>query len=161
MRAFLPGTTNSQNQIYIPSDQSLDEIRTFDIPYLKGDTLTGLSKIDWLLQDNGDIVVNSFGEINLANGLTNLIQSLKMKIVTERGKLLSNTGYGLGLSPGTNVTDITIENVLKDLTNMITADPRFEGVDSIEFTVNPPIASITIKARLANGRGVFPISFTV
>ena len=162
IRAFLPGTTNSQNQIYIPSDEAIsDEPRTFDIPHLEGDTLTGLSKIDWLLQDSGDVVVNSFGEVNLSNGITNLIQALKMKIVTQKGTLLSNAEFGLGIKVGVNVSDITIETVLKELRSLIVQDPRFEDVDSIEMNILPPEVSISITARLANGRGVFPINFTV
>jgi len=162
IKAFLPGTTNSQNQIYIPSKQALPpEARTFDIPYLKGDTLTGLSKIDWLLQDDGDLVINSFGEVNLANGINNIMQALKMEIVTEKGWLLSNTNYGLNMRIGANVTDLVVENVLKDLRAMILQDSRFEGVDSIEMNILPPTISLTIQARLANGRGVFPINLTI
>jgi hypothetical protein len=44
---------------------------------------------------------------------------------------------------------------------MILQDPRFEAVDKIEVNVLPPDLSITIQARLANGRGIFPINFTV
>lgn len=162
MKGFLPGTVNSQNQIYIPSDQVVEaESRTYDIPYLKEDTLTGLSKIDWLIADNGDVVLNSFGEVALANGLNNLVQAMRMKINTAKGEILSNPGFGLGLQPGINVTDANIENILQDLTDMVTQDSRFEGVDNIELNVLPPEISLSITARLANGRGIFPINFTV
>jgi len=161
VKTFLPGTVNSQNQIYIPSDEAVtDEPRTYDIPYLDGDSLTGFSKIDWLLDDNGDIVLNSFGEVGLANGTTNLIQALKMKVQTQKGQLLSDTTFGLGLNPGVMVNDIAIENVLKDLKDMILQDSRFEGIEKIEMNVLPPDLSITIVARLKNGRGILPISFS-
>lgn len=162
IKAFLPGTVNSQNQIYIPSDQAVDEeSRTFDIPFLQGDDLTGLSKIDWLLDDNGDVVLNSFGEAALANGLNNLVQALKMKVATQKGSLLSDENFGLGLVPGVNVTDINIETVLGDLRDMVLQDSRFEAVDKIEVKLLGSDLSITIQARLANGRGIFPIDFTV
>jgi hypothetical protein len=162
MKAFLPGTVNSQNQIYIPSDQAVDEEpRTYDIPYLEGDTLQGLSKIDWLLDDNGDVVLNSFGEVGLANGTVNLIQALKMKVQTEKGTLLSDTSFGLGLTPGITATDAQVEKVLKDLRDMVLQDSRFEAVDKIEINLLPPDLAITINARLANGRGIFPINFTL
>ena len=162
IKAFLPGTVNSQNQIYIPSDENVDpEPRTYDIPFLKGDDLTGFSKIDWLLDDNGDIVLNSFGEVALANGLNNLVQALKMKVQTQKGSLLEDTEFGLGLKPGINVTDVNAQTVLRDLKNMILQDSRFEAVDKIEINLLPPTLSITIQARLANGRGIFPINFTV
>lgn len=162
IRAFLPGTINSQNQIYIPSNETItEEARTFSIPFLKEDPLTGLSKIDWLIDENGDVIVNSFGEVALANGTTNLVQALKMKIMTQKGTLLSNPRYGLGLKPGISVADADIQNILKDLRDMILQDSRFDGIENIELNILPPEVSLTINARLANGRGIFPINFSV
>jgi hypothetical protein len=162
IKAFLPGTVNSQNQIYIPSEQDVDtEPRTYDIPFLNDDDLTGLSKVDWLLDDSGDVVLNSFGEAALANGLNNLVQALKMKVQTQKGSLLEDTSFGLGLNPGVNVTDVNLETVLADLRDMVLQDSRFEAVDKIEVNLLPPDLSITIQARLANGKGIFPINFVV
>lgn len=161
IKGFLPGTVNSQNQIYIPSDLAInEEPRTFEIASLNDDPLTNFSKIDWLLDDSGDVVLNSFGEIGLANGITNLIQSLKMKVLTQKGQLLSNSSFGLALAPGAIVNDINTESILKDLREMVLQDPRFEAVEKIEINVFPPELSITIVAVLANGKGVFPINFT-
>lgn len=162
IKGYLPGTVNSQNQIYIPSDIPVSaQSRTYDIPFLKEDPLTGFSKIDWLLDESGDVVINSFGEVALANGTTNLVQALKMKISTQKGSLLSFPRFGLGLTPGVNVSEIDIENVLKDLRDMVTQDPRFSGVQNIELNILPPEVSISINAILANGNGIFPINFTL
>lgn len=162
IKAFLPGTVNSQNQIYIPSDETItEEARTYDIPFLKEDTLTGFSKVDWLIDDRGDVVVNSFGEMALANGTTNLIQALKMKIMTQKGSLLSDPSFGLGLTPGVAVSEVDIENVLTDLRDMVLQDPRFSDIENIELNVLPPTVSISINAVLANGKGIFPINFSV
>ena len=162
IKAFLPGTVNSQNQIYIPSNESIEaESRTYDIPYLKEDTLTSMSKVDWLLEDSGDIVINSFGEVALANGTNNLVQALKMKIKTAKGSILANPEFGLGIVPGVNVTDITVSEVLKDLKATILADSRFSAIEKLEMNILPPDLSLTIVVRLANGNGIFPINFTV
>lgn len=162
IKAFLPGTVNSQNQIYIPSDLNItEEARTYDIPFLKEDTLTGFSKVDWLIDDYGDVVVNSFGEMALANGTTNLVQALKMKIMTQKGSLLSNPDFGLGLTPGVSVSEVDIENVLIDLRDMVLQDPRFSDIENIELNILPPTVSISINAVLANGKGIFPINFSV
>jgi hypothetical protein len=162
IKGFLPGTVNSQNQIYIPSDQLItEESRTYDIPFLKEDTLTGLSKIDWMIDDYGDVVVNSFGEMALANGTNNLIQALKMKIMTQKGTLLSDPEYGLGLAPGLSVSEVDIENILTDLRDMVLQDPRFSDIENIELNILPPTVSISINAVLANGRGIFPINFSL
>jgi hypothetical protein len=162
IKAFLPGTVNSQNQIYIPSSLAInEESRTYDIPFLKEDTLTSFSKIDWLIDDYGDVVVNSFGEMALANGTTNLVQALKMKIMTQKGSLLSNPEFGLGLTPGISVSEIDIENVLIDLRDMVLQDPRFSDIENIELNILPPTVSISINAILADGKGIFPINFSV
>lgn len=162
IKGFLPGTVNSQNQIYIPSDQTItEESRTYDIPFLKDDTLTGLSKIDWMVDDYGDVVVNSFGEMSLANGTNNLVQALKMKIMTQKGSLLSDPTYGLGITPGISVSEVDIENILTDLRDMVLQDPRFSDIENIELNILPPTVSISINAVLANGRGIFPINFSL
>jgi hypothetical protein len=162
IKAFLPGTVNSQNQIYIPSDLNItEESRTYDIPFLKEDTLTGFSKVDWLIDDYGDVVVNSFGEMALANGTTNLVQALRMKIMTQKGSLFSDPSFGLGLTPGLNVSEVDIENVLIDLRDMVLQDPRFSGIENIEINILPPTVSISINAVLANGKGIFPINFSL
>jgi hypothetical protein len=54
-----------------------------------------------------------------------------------------------------------VEKVLKDLRDMVLQDSRFEAVDKIEINLLPPDLAITINARLANGRGIFPINFTL
>jgi len=162
IKAFLPGTVNSQNQILIPSDQPIEEEpRTYDIPFLNGDSLTGLSKVDWLIDDRGDVVLNSFGEVALANGLTNIVQAMKMKISTQKGKILSEPNFGLGITPGVSSGDITFDTIVNDINDMVLQDSRFEAVDKVEITMLPPELSITISARLANGKGIFPINFTV
>jgi len=86
---------------------------------------------------------------------------MKMKINTAKGEIMSNPSFGLGLQPGINVADANIENILQDLTEMVAQDSRFEGVDNIELNILPPEISLSITARLANGRGIFPINFTV
>jgi hypothetical protein len=162
MKAYLPGTVNSQNQIYIPSNETIEEqSRTFDIPYLKGDTLTDLSKIDWLLSEQGDVVLNSFGDANLATGTNNLIQILRMMVSTRKGEILSEPDFGLGLNPGVNVADLEYGTILSDLRGIILSDSRFEEVEKLEVNILPPDLSITINVRLSGGRGIFPINFSV
>lgn len=162
LKAYLPGTVNSQNQIYIPSNETIEEqSRTFDIPYLKGDTLTDLSKIDWLLSEKGDLVINSFGDANLATGTVNLIQILRMMVVTRKGEILSEPDFGLGLNPGVNVADIEYGTILTDLRAVILSDPRFEEIEKLEVNILPPDLSLTINVRLSGGRGIFPINFSV
>jgi hypothetical protein len=75
--------------------------------------------------------------------------------------LLSNPDFGLGLKPGVNVSEIDIENILIDLRDMVLQDSRFSDIENIELNVLPPTVSISINAVLADGKGIFPINFSV
>ena len=90
MLGYLPGTINSQNQIYIPSDlPPQEDNESHEIPHLDNQFLTKISKVDWLLTDQYDIAINSMGDFRLSNAMTNLIQALKLKIRTKQGTLQS------------------------------------------------------------------------
>jgi hypothetical protein len=84
-----------------------------------------------------------------------------MKISTQKGKILSEPNFGLGITPGVSSGDLTFDTIVNDINDMVLQDSRFEAVDKVEITMLPPELSITINARLANGKGIFPINFTV
>ena len=162
MQGYLPGTVNSQNQIYIPTNQPADEDdRVFDIVNMPSTALNKLAKIDFLLTDNFDIAVNSVGDFRLASGLTNLIQALKLKIRTQRGTLLRHLEYGIGLTHGISVADIENGEIIKSLNAMIASDDRFEAIESINIRLDGPTMKIDMVIRIANGSGIVPISFDV
>lgn len=163
MIGYLPGTVNSQNQIFIPTNEAAQEDdRTFTIPGLKDlDGLTNLSKVDWLLTDDGDVAINSVGEIRYSNGLNNLIQALKLKIQTKKGSLLRHLDYGLGIQHGVSVADIENGEIVKSFNKMIESDPRFEGIDRIQIELIGPTLKISLSVRVAGNSGVLPISFNV
>ena len=162
MTAFLPGTVNSQNTIYIPSDEvAPDGNDTFSVPYLKEDDLTGLSKIDWLLTEDGDLATDATGDIRLANGMTNIIQAIRQKIVTKKSSLLRHPEYGLGITPGTSHADISSKELFKDISNMIASDPRFSTIEKLVINIKGPVLSIRLDIRLAGNKGLLPIDFKV
>lgn len=162
MIAYLPGTVNSQNTIFIPSTQAAPEQDdTFKVPFLDEDELTGISRVNWLLTDNGDIATDARGEIMLANGLTNLIQALKLMVITRKNSLIRHPEYGLGISPGTSVADIAAKDIFNDINEMIAQDPRFNSIDRLTFNIKPPVLEINLSIRLASSNGLFPIEFKV
>jgi hypothetical protein len=162
LQGYLPGTINSQNQIYIPINASTQEDdRTFEIPYLDDQALTRLSKVDWLLKDNGDLAINSVGDFRLANGLTNLVQALKLKVWTKRGTLLRHLNYGLGLEHGVSVADIDNGSIFKSLNEMIKADSRFDSIERIDIRLSGATLAIDMAVKLAGQSGILPISFDV
>jgi hypothetical protein len=162
MQGFLPGTVNSQNQIFIPTDQaSVSDDRTFEIAGLADPYLTRISKVDWLLTEDGDIALNSTGDLRFSNGLTNLIQSLKMKIRTQKGTLLRHLDYGLGLSAGVSISDISRGAIVEALNRMLKDDPRFDGIDRIALRLNGSTLGIDMVVRIPNASGILPISLDV
>ena len=162
MQGYLPGTVNSQNQIYIPTDAPADpDDRTFEISHLDEPVLTKLSKVDFLLTDDGDIALNSVGDFRLANGLTNLIQALKLKIQTKQGTLLRHLDYGIGLEHGMSVADFNGGAIIEELNRMIQDDPRFESIDRIDLKLDGATLAIDMAVSIANQSGVVPVSFNI
>ena len=162
IKAYLPGTINSQNQIYIPIDLPAQDDDRIQLPnHLNEDVYTRISKVDWLLTDSGDLAINQLGDLQLANGLTNLIQALKLKIKTKKGTLLRHLDYGLGIKHGMSSADIESGEIINSMNKMIEDDPRFDRVDRISLALNGNKLSIDMSVKLSNGSGVVPITFDV
>lgn len=160
VQAYLPGTVNSQQKIFIPSDLPVPTEPNIIVPTsVAGDTLVGLSKVDWLLTDKGDIATNSFGDFRFSAGLTNLIQAMKLKIATPKGSILVHPEFGLGIKPGIINSDVDVQDIYNSLAKLIEEDPRFQGLDSLQVSINGPVLSISLGVAVAGGQGVFPLTF--
>jgi hypothetical protein len=162
VRAYLPGTVNSQDQIFVPSDLAAsDTVLSRPVPATKGDPLVGLSKIDWLLTDSGDVATDAYGDFRLSFGITNLIQALKMKFATPPQKLLKHPGYGAGLTPGISNADLNNQDVIQQILKSIQDDPRYGDILSLNITREGPTFGVSLAVTMADGSGVFPISFVL
>jgi len=162
LQGYAPGTVNSQNQIYIPVDAPAepdDRIRTPS--HLDEDALTRISKIDWLLTDDGDLAINDLGEFRLANGLNNLVQALKIKVRTKKGTLMRHLDFGLGITWGISVADVENGELIKAMSKMIEDDPRFSGIERMDMILKGATLSIDMAVKVSNGSGIVPITFQV
>lgn len=160
LQAYLPGTVNSQQKIFIPSDLPVPQGANILVPTsVAGDPLVGLSKVDWLLTETGDIATNSFGDFRLAAGITNIIQALKLKIGTPKGSVLLHSDYGLGLRAGVMNSDINVQDIYNSISKLVEEDPRFQGLDSLQISLNGPTLTISMGVTLAGQQGVFPLTF--
>jgi hypothetical protein len=160
LRGYLPGTTNSQNTIYIPVNLPAGaDSRSFDIPNLPESKLNDIALVDFLLDDSGDVAINSVGDFRLASGLTNLIQALKLKIRTRKGSLLRHVNYGLGIVPGISLADVERGDLIKSLNQMIKEDARFDRIERLNITIKGTTLTIDMAVVLANRTGVLPITF--
>lgn len=162
IQAYLPGTVNSQQKIFIPSDQPVPTDSSIVPPSSTStDPLTGLSKVDWLLTDGGDIAINNYGDFRYSSGMTNLIQALRIKFGTKAGTILTHPNFGLNVQPGSIASDLQIQELYNSINKMIQDDPRFAGVSKLQITLNGPTLGISLAVQLPNQTGVFPISFAL
>lgn len=160
IQAYLPGTVNSQQNIFIPSDLEVPNDPDITIPpSVSGENLAGLSKVDLLLTDSGDLAVNSFGDFRFAAGMSNLIQAIKIKLSTQKGKLLMHPDFGLGIKVGSMISEVDVQEIYNSIDKMISDDPRFDGISNLQIEINGPKLSISLGVVLANRSGVFPLSF--
>lgn len=162
IQAYLPGTVNSQNRIYIPTNQPIQpDDRTFEIDTVEDQELARISKIDWLLDDNKDVAINGLGDLRLSSGMTNLIQALKLKIETKKGSLLRHMDYGMGLQAGVSIADIENGSIIKALNNMIAEDSRFSAVNRIDLFLEGNTLRIDMQVTIANTGKALPINFKI
>ena len=161
IQAYLPGTVNSQNVIFVPSDLQSPAYDQISIPSSVANVdLVGLSKVDWLLDQYGDLAVTNTGDFRLSAGITNLIQALSIKFGTQLGTSLTDPTFGLGVKAGTSIADFTAPDIYKQIVNMVTADPRFSGVSGLQVTLDGPSLGINLLVQLAGINGVFPVAFS-
>ena len=151
LEAFLPGTVNSQQIIYIPSNQSAPEsAQTKEIPGVDiFDPLLQVSGIDFLLTQSGDLAITNDGDIRLAYGLQGIVQTVKMALATPRGSLLQHPQYGIGIKVGSSTADVSAEDIVKSITDTFSGDPAFEGVKSASVVKNGPSVEIVLVLGIA------------
>lgn len=162
IQAYLPGTVNSQNVIFVPSDIQTPAFDQISIPSSVANTqLVGLSKVDWLLTPNGDLATTNTGDFRLAAGITNLIQALAIKFGTKLGTSLPNPDFGLGFRVGSMNSDVNAKDLYNQIVTLITNDPRFQAVSGLQVTLNGPSLGINLGVQIAGQTGVFPVGFTL
>jgi hypothetical protein len=162
LQAYLPGTVNSQQKIFIPSDLPVPDVSNIVPPSsTSGDPLTGLSKVDWLLTDSGDIAVNNYGDFRYASGITNIIQALRIKFGTQANTILTHPNFGLNVRVGSIGSELQLQDLYNSINDMIQQDPRFQGVSNMQITQNGPVLGISLGVQLPNQSGVFPVSFAL
>ena len=172
VRVFKPNTINSSFYIMIPSTEVLDDNAKSDIPwFLQGsDGVDKRQKIDLSLDDSGDINFNSTGDLQLSYGMSNAVQSLKLKMMVEAGELRRHPEFGLDPVQGFSNSDVAlVKKILTDSINtMIKADERFAGIDSLDIeygmTTQVNAASminVNLIVKLAGSGQLLPITFSI
>jgi hypothetical protein len=171
LRVFKPNTINSSFYILIPSERPLPDDRKEEVPFFLASSTEAekRAKIDLAIDDNGELLLNSSGDLQLNYGLANAVQAIKLKLVTELGSLRRHADYGLVNITGQSTSDIeALKNILiESIDEQIRIDSRFERVESIDvrYTANgpndPAAFTVALQVRLAGSSNVIPISFSV
>lgn len=133
LRAFLPGTVNSQSFIYIPngSEPTVTENDVGIVPGINpADPLIRMGGIDLLLTDTLDLVVTPTGDNPLAVGLVNMSQTIRTALQTRPGSLLQHPTWGFDARPGDSVADVDLQALIKNLRTIFEGDMDFAGIKS-------------------------------
>ena len=172
IRVFKPNTINSNFYLLIPTQQNLEDDRKDITPWFlrQSGEDEKRAKVDLLLSETNDLNFGNTGDFNLSYGLTNAVQSLKLKFGVEEGELRQHSNYGLISLQGK--TNNNIEGLKQSLTDsinsMVENDSRFDRIESLDvaylagLAVDSPAAFyIKMNVRLAGGNQVIPINFRV
>lgn len=160
LSAFLPGTVNSQQVIYIPSDaQAPEDPRTKQVPGVNDfDGLLQISGIDLLLTPSGDLAITPDGDCRIAFGLQNIVQTVKLALGTPRGSLIQHPEYGLPITVGMSTADVDAQDVLKAAKELFEKDPTFSGVRSAVVEKIGSVLKITLDVGIAGTSQFIPIT---
>ena len=80
---------------------------------------------------------------------------------TTLNSFLLEPGFGLGVKAGISVADLNIQQLYKQVSAQITADPRFSAVTNLQIRATPPTLTISVGVQVAGSTGVYPVSFSV
>ena len=163
LHATLPGTINSTQTIYIPSqDDPADDLNTRQIPGIDVfDPLIEVAGIDLLLTSGLDLAITPDGDNPFAAGLTNIVQTVKIAFATPKGTLPRHAGFGFPLKPGMSTADISANDLLTVSKNMFQGDPSFAGVRGASVMKNGGSVSIAISMALRGVSNVIPITLNL
>lgn len=162
---FSPGTVSSRDLIYIPSAIPPSDIpqRLKPIPRYTpdDDKLIEISKIDLALSTDNDIILDKAGNAALSAGMANLVQALKLKMITPIGTLLKHPSYGFAIPIGINVSDITADLIKERMFDTIVSDSRFTSANNLQVSINGPIARINGSVNVRGLDGILPFSINI
>lgn len=164
LQAFLPNTVNSQQSLYIPSDETVDE-NDFKQKAIPGvdqfDPLVRIGGIDLLLNSKNDLIFTPDGDCRLSVGLTNIIQKIRILVGTPRGTLLDHPEYGFPIQPGQSQADLTADEILGICQQMFKDDPTFSGVESVSVTKDGPVVLVSLYVALRGVGKSIPVTINV
>ena len=123
--------------------------------------LIEISKIDLALSTDNDIIVDKSGNAVLSAGMANLVQALKLKIITPIGSLIKHPSYGFAVPIGTSLSDITADLIKERLFDTIVSDSRFTSANNLGVFIQGPVASINGAVNVKGMDGILPFAISL
>lgn len=164
LHAFLPGTVNSMQTLFIPS-AAPSAIPDYDTKSLPGinvhDQLFSVGGIDLLLTPTNDLVVTSDGDGRYAVGLTNIIQDARIKMSVVKGSLPRHPNFGLGVEIGASTVDLDAQELLEAAEDAFSTDPTYTGVTAAYVNKTGGSVQIGLQVGISGVEHEIPLSFNV
>lgn len=158
--AYLPDTVNSTKLIAIPSNQPVNVPGKIQLtPGTEDLTFLGvIAQTDFLLQSDGQLVLSSGGDVQLAQGMTNLVQAASIRLNTPLGSVVQWPTYGNPANAGDSVATVNAQNALSNLSKQFQQDPRFTGILAGRFQIDGPATVMQILLGVSNSQINLPLS---
>jgi hypothetical protein len=162
LHAYLPGTVNAQQMIFIPrpDDAPADLLPRFVPSGDQQDALLRVGGVDLLLDQQGDLVLTEGGAV-YSYGMANILQVIRIALTTERGSVLRHPEFGVGVEPGSSLADFNASTLAAHIRGLFADDPAFLGVEDVRVEQRGGRASLEMAVRLNGVDQVLPISLDI
>ena len=165
IRVFKPNTINSNFMVMLPSEDSTQNQSTKETPFFlasKGED-EKRAGVDLLLNQDNDLALTAFGDLQLNYGIANAQQAMQLKLIAEQGQIPRHPTYGLPPILGTKASDPSaIKNALvTGINDMVSADSRFDRIETLNVSVEQGSAIISLVVRMAGSGSLIPLNFRV
>lgn len=160
--AFLPGTVNSLQLIYIPSDKPPAQLTLEPRPNPALNEFEALLQVggqDLLLKENGDLAITKNGDCRYAQGMANIVQRVKLALSTPIRSLPRHPSFGFGIEPGISTASVSASDILRAARSTFSGDPTFTGIRAATIVKDGPSTSIALNVGVAGYSQLIPIVF--
>lgn len=109
----------------------------------------------------GDVAVSSSGDIDMVEGVDNVIQAVKIKFATEQGELPTHPTFGAKYPVGTKVTLVTIQEFAINARRTFFQDPRVEDILQMNIWAEGDQIFTSTRLKLVGSEVDVPFTFSV
>jgi hypothetical protein len=170
IKVFAPNTANHLFYIVVPSNEDLGDanIARKDLPWFLRDLGQDevRTKVDLRINSDGDLVFQDDGDIQIAYGIDNAFQAVKLIVSTELGSISRHRDFGIPVKIGESTANAAnaIDEIESNILQQIENDSRFGEVRSINVrldTTSAPSFIVDIEATLAGSDTPIPLTYII